>query len=193
VLGDHNQLQQVFTNLLANARDALGEGGGRIRVETRAIGDGSYVLASVEDDGPGIPSEAIPRIFSSFYTTKPEGQGTGLGLSITQSIVHDHGGRIDVVSRPGEGATFRIFLPTREAKPCWEMIDCVRDCRPEIASKEECAIYRERKGHRCWIALRELGAQDPEVARPDCEACPVHTAKTTFVVSGAPDRSRRAA
>ncbi len=192
VRGEANQLQQVFTNLIANARDALEEGGGCVQVRTRALGDGSYVLISVSDDGPGIPDDILPKIFGSFFTTKPEGKGTGLGLSITQGIVQDHGGRIDVQGRPQGGTTFRIFLPTRMAKNCWEMIDCVRDCRPEISGKEECEIYQDRRGHRCWESLRELGRHNPEVSHPACERCPVYMKKTTFI--DYPDEeSRRAA
>jgi hypothetical protein len=180
VRGDANQLQQVFTNLLGNARDAVPPQTGHLHVETRMIADGTYVMASVSDNGSGIPADVLPKIFASFFTTKPEGAGTGLGLAITQSIVKDHGGRIDVSSRPGDGTVFRVFLPTAEAKPCWEMIDCVRDCRPEISGKEECPIFQESRGHRCWDALRQLADHNPEVSRPDCEACPVHMAKNRF-------------
>ena len=64
-----------------------------------------------EDEGPGIPDEALGRIFDPFFTTKPPGQGTGLGLAIAQGIVTDHRGRIEVTSRVGKGATFRVVLP----------------------------------------------------------------------------------
>jgi signal transduction histidine kinase len=114
VRGEPNQLQQVFTNLLANARDALEATGGVVKVRSQALAGGDHVVVSITDNGPGIPSDHISKIFGSFFTTKPEGKGTGLGLSITEGIVHDHGGRIDVSSRPHEATTFRIFLPTRE-------------------------------------------------------------------------------
>jgi len=161
IRGDTNQLQQVCTNLLTNARDAMEDTGGVIRISSRALGDGSYVMVSVCDEGPGISPEILPKIFGSFFTTKPEGKGTGLGLSITQGIIQDHGGRIDVSNSADGGTTFRIFLPTKKAKNCWEMIDCVRDCRPEISGKEECAVYQERRGHRCWESLREMARHDP--------------------------------
>lgn len=182
MLANANQLQQVFTNLLANARDAAPESNGQIVVQTRSVGDGGYVMVSVSDNGSGIAPDVLPKIFNSFFTTKAEGAGTGLGLSITQGIIHDHGGRIDVTSSPGQGTTFRLFLPTREAKNCWEMIDCASDCRPEISGKEDCAIYREKRGHRCWESLKELGRHDPNVAQPDCEMCPVFMAKTAFLL-----------
>jgi signal transduction histidine kinase len=115
VRGEPNQLQQVFTNLLANARDALEPGGGTVRVRSQSLGGGDQVVISVTDNGPGIPPEHLAKIFSSFFTTKPEGKGTGLGLSITEGIVSDHGGRIDVSSRPSEATTFRIYLPAHTA------------------------------------------------------------------------------
>ena len=117
VRGEPNQLQQVFTNLLANARDALEPGGGTVRVRSQSLGGGDQVVISVTDNGPGIAPEHLGKIFSSFFTTKPEGKGTGLGLSITEGIVSDHGGRIDVTSRPREATTFRIYLPSRTAGP----------------------------------------------------------------------------
>ena len=63
------------------------------------------------DEGPGIPHDVLPRIFDPFFTTKAPAQGTGLGLAIAQGIVADHGGRIEVTTKPGEGAVFRVVLP----------------------------------------------------------------------------------
>jgi two-component system NtrC family sensor kinase len=116
VHGDPNQLQQVVTNLLANARDALETTGGTVTVRTEPADGGKTVMISVADDGPGIPAENLSKIFGSFFTTKPEGKGTGLGLAITQAIVQDHGGRIDVQSRPQQATVFRVFLPVHGAR-----------------------------------------------------------------------------
>jgi PAS domain S-box-containing protein len=109
VRGDKGKLQQVLLNLLLNARDAVSHEG-EIAVST-SVESGSVVL-EVADDGSGIPEEDLPRIFDPFFTTKGRGKGTGLGLSITFGIVREHGGRIRADSPPGEGACFRVELPT---------------------------------------------------------------------------------
>jgi signal transduction histidine kinase len=114
VLGNAIQLEQVFINLLTNARDALAHAERR-EVAITARVDGDTVRINVADTGPGIPPEVAQRIFDPFFTTKEVGGGTGLGLSITYSIVKEHGGQIWVEGRPGEGAVFHIELPrTRE-------------------------------------------------------------------------------
>jgi signal transduction histidine kinase len=105
---DPGQLNQVFMNILANACDAA-PAGGNIWLTTRA--DGTDVSITVRDDGPGIPPDRIGRIFDPFFTTKDVGSGTGLGLAIAHGIVAAHGGRIEVESAPGAGATFRVVLP----------------------------------------------------------------------------------
>jgi two-component system, NtrC family, sensor kinase len=109
VVGNEGQLRQVFLGLSANALEAM-DGRGTLTVRTRRRPSGG-VEVSFEDQGPGIPNEILPRIFDPFFTTKPPGQGTGLGLAIAQGIAADHRGRIEVVSGPGAGATFRVILP----------------------------------------------------------------------------------
>ena len=110
VIGNAIQLEQVFLNLLTNARDALAEAPRKvISVSSRLERPRGCVV--VRDTGPGIPPGLEERIFDPFFTTKEVGQGTGLGLSITYGIVRDHGGTIAVDNRPGEGAAFVIELP----------------------------------------------------------------------------------
>jgi len=104
------QLNQVFLNLLMNACDVLDEvGGGQITV--RAEPEENGVRLEFEDSGPGIPADVQTRIFDPFFTTKEVGKGTGLGLSLSHGIIERHGGRIQIVSPPGEGAIFQIELP----------------------------------------------------------------------------------
>ncbi len=102
-----DELNQVWTNLIHNAVQALG-GEGEIIIETRL--DGDDVTISVEDNGPGIPPEVLPKIFEPFFTTKAKGEGTGLGLGIVKQIVEKHGGRIDVESQPGK-TRFTVRIP----------------------------------------------------------------------------------
>ncbi len=108
-----NQVQQVFVNLIQNAAHAIAATGraGTIRVHARRWMDG--VAVDVSDDGAGMAPDVVARIFEPFFTTKPEGQGTGLGLSICQGIAKEHGGRISVVTAPGQGSTFTVELPGR--------------------------------------------------------------------------------
>jgi len=128
VRADRQQLENAVMNLVVNARDAVrGHGGGKIVVraartperDAAALGYegapmGEMALIEVADDGPGIPPDVLPKIFDPFFTTKPVGEGTGLGLATVYGIVKQSDGWISVSSKPGEGATFRIFLPIYE-------------------------------------------------------------------------------
>jgi len=114
VFGNAGKLQQVFTNLLLNARDAIPDGG-RIVVSTSTADDGS-VVTEIADTGIGIAPENVAKIYDPFYTTKGVGQGTGLGLAVTYGIVQEHTGRIAVDSLPGRGTTFRITLPSARSR-----------------------------------------------------------------------------
>ncbi|HKP87668.1 MAG TPA: ATP-binding protein [Blastocatellia bacterium] len=111
--GNASKLQQVFMNLMLNARDAM-PGGGRLTINTRLV-DTSLVV-DFRDTGCGIAPENIARIYDPFFTTKEVGQGTGLGLALSYGIIQEHGGRIFVESRPGEGAHFTIKLSTAFAR-----------------------------------------------------------------------------
>jgi signal transduction histidine kinase len=116
LLADPHQLRQLFSNLLANAFEALG-GEGHIDIRATVLpgdDDGAdppppQVVVEVRDTGPGIAPDDLERIFSPFFTTKP--QGTGLGLAIVRKVVDAHEGHIDAISARGHGATFRVTLP----------------------------------------------------------------------------------
>jgi two-component system, NtrC family, sensor kinase len=108
VQGIEHKLQQVFLNLLLNARDAMPKGGW-LTIVTRADRDAAIV--EVADTGSGIPAEQLSRIYDPFFTTKDIGKGTGLGLSITYGIVQEHGGSITCDSQVGQGTRFSIRLP----------------------------------------------------------------------------------
>jgi PAS domain S-box-containing protein len=118
VYADPGQLSRVFSNLLVNARQAMGDRGSMVvavdllgskAAEGADPGTPGYVTVRFTDSGPGIPPEVLPRVFEPYFTTKPE--GSGLGLPTSQAIVLEHAGRILVSSPPGAGATFEICLP----------------------------------------------------------------------------------
>lgn len=115
ILGDSHQFQQVILNILNNARQAIEShtGSGLIRITTEA--SDSHVRLIIEDSGPGIPAENLPKVFDPFFTTKPVGKGTGLGLSLCYGIITEHGGTISAHSLAGKGATFIIELPVCSA------------------------------------------------------------------------------
>jgi signal transduction histidine kinase len=119
--GDPHQLRQLFTNLLTNAFEALG-GAGRVAIRAEAIEEDhsgvsepgaptALVVIDIDDDGPGVPAEVTDKIFSPFFTTKP--QGSGLGLAIVRKIVDAHDGRIDLRARATGGTRVRVTLPVR--------------------------------------------------------------------------------
>ncbi len=118
VMGDSNQLEQVFLNLISNARDALDESDGPKELVIKTFCEerdgGKWVVASVRDTGPGIPPEIMDKVMEPFFTTKPVGRGTGLGLSLCFKIVEDHGGILELRSQLGKGTEARVLLPAKE-------------------------------------------------------------------------------
>jgi two-component system NtrC family sensor kinase len=120
-VGDPNQLQQVFLNIIINAQHAMTDmpDERRITVRTRlkdkpgvsSAGTPSVIEIAFEDNGPGIPENIVKKIFDPFYTTKPKGKGTGLGLSVSFGIIRDHGGTIQVKPNEERGVTFYIEIP----------------------------------------------------------------------------------
>jgi two-component system NtrC family sensor kinase len=108
VYASSNQLKQIFLNLIANARQAM-PNGGTITIDVRR--EGLNAIATVTDDGPGMPESVSQRIFEPFFTTKRLTGGTGLGLSVSLGIAEAHGGQLTVTSDPGAGSTFTLCLP----------------------------------------------------------------------------------
>ena len=123
---DPTQIHQILMNLCTNAVHAMGEKGGVLSIDLDReeisslrrtdMEPGVYVRLTVSDTGCGIDAATMDRIFEPFFTTKKVGEGTGLGLSVVYGIVRNHGGTIDVSSRPGEGATFTVYIPCAVAE-----------------------------------------------------------------------------
>ena len=121
IMGDDNRLEQVFINLILNARDAIlshrtgpeAEQRGRA-ITIKSFSDNRRVVVTVSDTGPGIPDSIKPKVFEPFFTTKKTGDGTGLGLSISYGIVKEHKGTIEIDPTASEGATFRLSFPALE-------------------------------------------------------------------------------
>ena len=135
ILADPNQVQQVIMNMAVNAKDAIGDAKGRVRIGTAnleidefhasLVNDatpGDYVRISVEDTGSGMSTEVKNKIFEPFFTTKEQGKGTGLGLATSYGIIQQHGGWISCESEEGVGTTFHIYLPRGAAEALPEEI-----------------------------------------------------------------------
>jgi signal transduction histidine kinase len=110
IVGDPQQLQQVFLNLLLNAADAIPEGG-KITVKTCTDREGKSIAIEFQDTGKGIPAAVAEKIFLPFFTTKGKGKGSGLGLAVSKRIVEEHGGSIQFANNSSGGVTFTIILP----------------------------------------------------------------------------------
>jgi CheY-like chemotaxis protein len=145
VKADRGQIEQVIMNLALNARDAMPKGGtlvletGRVELGAEAaerhlgLSPGPHAVLSVNDTGTGMDRETLSRIFEPFFTTKPEGAGTGLGLPIVWAIVREAGGGVWVYSEPGQGTTFKIYLPEAPA---------AREAAPEASEEPSGALPR---------------------------------------------------
>ncbi|MEQ8190202.1 MAG: CHASE4 domain-containing protein [Candidatus Eremiobacterota bacterium] len=125
ILGDPTQIHQILMNLSTNAAYSMKDKGGTLEIilteieitestKTSDLLPGSYIQLTVKDTGKGIDQKVLDKIFDPFFTTKPQGEGTGLGLSVVHGIVKSYEGSIEVTSKPGEGSTFNIYLPSVE-------------------------------------------------------------------------------
>ena len=204
VQADPGQIEQVVMNLVANARDAMPQGG-KLTIETAnahldaayaqehlEMRPGPYVMLAVSDTGVGLDQESQARIFEPFFTTKELGKGTGLGLSMVYGIVRQSGGFIYVYSNPGEGTTFKIYLPRLEAAgdlaaglgkvpdSCeWgsetillvEDEDMVRQVASRILTRHGYTVLEAASGHAALVVSRE-------------HAGPIHLMLTDVVMHG---------
>lgn len=181
VSGDSIQLEQVITNLIVNAMDAM-PGGGTVTLRTSLrdlkhdashvhplLAPGRYVSLSVSDTGAGIPDEIIGKIFDPFFTTKGPGKGTGLGLAMVYGIVKGHRGEIQVKSSTGVGATFEVFFPATDSP----LQDSSENVGLDVAGREGVLVVDdetdilsflkdtlESHGYRVHVADNPVYAQD---------------------------------
>lgn len=164
IVGDQSNIEQVLMNLVLNARDALPKGG-RINIwttlaeinEVHAAAvpqarTGTFVQLSVADNGTGMDAATLERIFEPFFTTKPVGVGTGLGLATVHGIVGQHGGWLEVSSKPKQGSTFRVYLPISQSA-------AVQPSRPTVpenaraAAGETVLLVEDEPGLRHIVRL----------------------------------------
>ena len=117
VEGDARLLSQVFANLITNAEQSIAAARGSGNLEVSVSRQGNHLCVTFTDDGAGISPENLGKIFDPFFTTKRPGGGSGLGLTICLAVIKEHGGRIEVESKPGRGATFHVLLPVAPGTP----------------------------------------------------------------------------
>jgi len=201
VKADPGQLEQVIMNLALNARDAMPQGG-RLSVTTKnlecdqheladgGVLTGRYVVLAVSDSGWGMDEATRKRVFEPFFTTKPRGKGAGLGLAMVYGIVKQHGGAVEVESAPGQGTTFRVYLPLVE-----EPVSPAGETPAEDATggNETILVVEDEAGvrHLARRSLERLGytvleASEPAVAQRLCATHPghIHLLVTDVIMPG---------
>src|SRR5579872_1558385 len=179
---DAGQIEQVIMNLVVNSKDAMPEGG-KITIQTANVTlssddvrrehsyfqPGSYVMLSVHDNGVGMDKETQARIFEPFFTTKEKGKGTGLGLSTVYGIIKQSGGYVLAQSEPGQGTTFRIYLPRVEEAA--EPMGTIKTTLPENGGSETVLLVEDEESVRQLVretleakGYKVIEAEDGEVA-----------------------------
>ena len=157
VLGDPNQLTQVFLNLIVNAEQAILEvrNGGTLRIRQGVVGD--RILITFQDDGVGIRRETLSRIFDPFFTTKRPGRGTGLGLSICMAIVREHNGDISAQPLPDGGSVFTVSIPV-----CTKQVALVNPDPDSLHRVEEVSacVVSGLSGKRILVVEDEEGIRE---------------------------------
>ncbi len=169
VMADPGQIEQVVTNIVVNARDAM-PGGGMLTIETtdvvlddtyalghESVVPGNYVMLALTDTGSGLDKATMARLFEPFYTTKEKGKGTGLGLAMVYGIVKQSGGYIYAYSEPGKGTAFKIYLPRTDAQPDVKAAEAVGE--PLRGSGEQILLVEDETPLRelCQTVLSRLG------------------------------------
>ncbi len=203
IKADQSQIEQVIMNLAVNARDAMPQGG-KLMIETANVNldedyarlhppqlPGAYVLLSVADTGMGMDRETQNHIFEPFFTTKEVGKGTGLGLSTVYGVVRQSGGHIWVYSEPGQGTTFKIYLPqagkaARAEKSGTRLTDPSRGAQTILIVEDEDALRELTRN-----ILENSGYTILEAERPDKaieialrHSGPIHLLLTDMVMPG---------
>ena len=180
VLADPTQVEQVLTNLILNARDAMPKGG-RVTVTTshatlsdveakvRGLGGGRFVALTVTDTGTGIPAERVARIFEPFYTTKDVGKGSGLGLSIVHGVVARAGGSVWVDSVVGHGTEFHVLLPETTTELAIRATEREREPAPQARARARVLVVEDDAAVRrsTVLVLEQLGYTVREASRAE--------------------------
>jgi len=198
IKADAGHLWQLLMNLVANARDAM-PNGGRLEIATRNASattlkspsrPGDYVVISVTDSGTGMTEAVKSRLFEAFFTTKPPGKGTGLGLATCQTIAKQCGAHIDVVSEVGKGSRFDVYIPKAETKPAPRRGDVYQDAMPrgtetvllvedEPTVRDLARIVLEHQGYHVVSACH--GKDGLDLARTYCQG-PIELMVTDVVM-----------
>ncbi|MBI4715745.1 MAG: PAS domain-containing protein [Nitrospirae bacterium] len=197
IRADRAQIEQMVLNLVANARDAIPDGG-RVTLETRNVvlaeeGDprlhappGPYVTLTVSDSGTGMDPETRAHLFEPFFTTKDVDKGTGLGLYTVYNIATQSGGRIDVESEPGQGTVFRIYFPRVEGKIVPEIAEEVTP-HPPVEGRETVLVVEDDGGVREFLAevlrMRGFAVLQAENGREALRISVRHTGTIHLVVT----------